>query len=161
MRPTLPRLALAAALAAAFAATPARAACVLCSCSANAANIAFGSYDPSSATPRDANANLTVSCSTLVSILGSVDVALSAGQSGIASTRKMAKGTDTLTYYVYDDAAHTVILGTGSGGTNLLQLSIAGIISISTSATLYGRIPARQWVRAGAYADTLTVTVTY
>lgn len=143
------------------AAAPAQAACLLCTCSASAGNIAFGNYDPSSGTARDANATVAVSCFAPAFIIGSVDIALSAGQSGAATTRKLAKGTDMLNYNVYSDAAHLSILGTGSGGTSLLQLSVSGILNFGSSTTVYGRIPARQWVRAGAYADTLTVTITY
>lgn len=69
----------------------------------------------------------------------------------------VALGGSTLAYSLYSDAALTsvrgdaigtnTVPGTGSGGTQNLMV--------------YGRLPSGQNVAAGAYADEVTVTLTY
>lgn len=156
------RLALRLALAcAAFAVASPAQACTLCSCSASVTNMTFGSYDPLSGTAKSANASVAVDCSSLLPLLGSIDISLSPGSSGVATTRTMKKGTDALSYNVYRDAALTSILGNGSGGTTLLTRTLNGLLFYSSTSTLYGQIPARQWVAPGSYSDSLILTVTF
>ena len=65
---------------------------------------------------------------------------------------------------MFFDAAYTQIRGDGTGGSQTggatLSLTPGNPTQTSTS-TIYGRIPASQDVAAGAYADTIVVTITY
>jgi len=145
----------------ALAPTDARANCAACSCSVSTTNLNFGTYNPTSSTPTNASGNVSVNCfSLLVLMFGTVDVTVSAGSSGVAASRKMANGTSQLSYNIYRDAALTSLLGTAGSGQGI-SLSINGLLSYTTSHAVYGSIPARQWVKAGTYSDSLVVTVSY
>ncbi|WP_313800931.1 spore coat U domain-containing protein [Sphingobium sp.] len=137
------------------------AACTLCSCTASASGVSFGSYDPGSASPSDASGTVTLNCTGAVSLMGTIDVAASPGTSGDALARQMAQGPDRLSYNLYTDSSRTSIWGTGAGGTSTLTATLNGLLLFSQSVTVYGRLPAHQWVRTGAYADSVIVTVTY
>jgi spore coat protein U-like protein len=91
-------------------------------------------------------------------------VALSRGFSGSYSPRKMSGGGGSLSYNLYLDAARVTIWGDGTGGTFPLQ----GTLLLSPTSpvqqvihNIYGLIPALQDVYAGAYTDTITITLTY
>lgn len=140
---------------------PARANCLLCSCSVSTTTLAFGTYDQTSPSDRTANATVTVQCSSIASVLGSADIAISAGNSGNAANRRMNSGASTLSYNVFTSTAYTTVWGNGSGGTAIVQVPLNGIISFGATATAYGRIPASQNVAVGSYSDTLIVTITY
>lgn len=144
-----------------WASSPANASCFLCSCSVAADDVAFGTYSPTSSSPRDANATVTVTCYSAVTIFGSADIAISAGGSGNAAARKMTKGTEQLSYNIYRETARTTVWGNGSGGTGTVTVPLNGILWFSSAATAYGRVPAGQWVGPGSYTDTLTVQITF
>ncbi|EQB15201.1 spore coat protein U domain-containing protein [Novosphingobium lindaniclasticum] len=63
-------------------------------------------------------------------------------------------GTSVITVTCTSGTSFTV--GLNAGGT-----SGAGLLSFAAAVKAYGRIPAHRYVRAGAYTDTATVTVTY
>lgn len=142
--------------------SPALAGCVACSCSTSATNLNFGTYNAASPSPALATANITVNCfSLLVLMVGTVDVALSAGASGTATQRTLVNGTSRLNYNVYQDGARTAILGGLGVGGAVRTLSINGLLTYATTLTAYGSIPERQWVKAGTYSDTVVVTIIY
>lgn len=143
-----------------LAASPAQA-CTLCTCSATAPDINFGTYNPLNATAKTSNATVAVNCTGLISLLGSVDIAVSSGLSGVIGDRTMKKGTDVLHYNLYTDAGLTSIAGNGSGGTGLISRVLSGLLAFNTSAVIYGKVPAQQWVAPGTYSDTVVVTITY
>jgi len=161
MKPRLSLLAPVAALVLnGLAATPAQA-CTLCSCSTAATDINFGTYNPLSASAKTSNTTVTINCTGLVSLLGSVDIGVSSGASGILQDRKMMKGTSALHYNLYTDAGLTALAGNGSGGSNLISRLLTGLLAFSTSATIYGKLPAQQWVAPGTYTDSVIITITY
>ncbi|GGX19816.1 hypothetical protein GCM10007242_28420 [Pigmentiphaga litoralis] len=120
-------------------------------CTASASSIAFGAYDPFSAVPLDSNGSVQITCDVVTSYM----IALNAGASS-SLDRAMVFGAYRLNYNLYTEATRTVVWGDGSGGS-------ASVSGSGTAVTfpVYGRIPARQNVHAGSYADTLIVTVTY
>lgn len=136
-------------------------ACTLCSCTATATNIAFGTYDPTSSAPSDTSGTVTVNCTGLVSLFGSVDIASSAGSSGNAAQRTLRQGTNTLNYNLYVNAARTIVFGDGSAGTQTITTPLNGLLIFGQSAFIYGRMPARQWGGAGSYSDTVVITISY
>lgn len=142
--------------------SPALAQCAACSCSVSATNLNFGTYNPTTVTPTTANANIGISCfSILVLMVGTIDVSLSAGSSGSVTSRTLKRGTSTLNYNVYQDASYSTLLGLGGSNGSLLPISISGLLTYNTNRTAYGRIPARQWVAAGTYTDSLVVTLAF
>lgn len=141
-------------------ATPASA-CTLCSCSASTTGISFGGYDPTSPSPNDGAGSITLSCTGLVSLAGTIDVAISPGASGDALARQMTQGSARLNYNLYTSASRTTVWGTGSAGTSTVSATLTGLLSFSQTVPVYGRIPSGQWPQAGSYADNVIVTITY
>lgn len=125
-------------------AVPAAAACTV-----TPQSVAFGSYDPRSATARDGAGNINVTCD-LVTVF---TVSLSTGSSGSFAERRMTAGAAYLAYNLYSDILRTFVWGDG----------LAAVTATGTNVDLpvYGRMPALQNVPANTYADTITVTVTY
>ena len=72
----------------------------------------------------------------------------------------MQSGANTLTYNLYLNAAETQIWGDGTGGSVIDNATITALLGTVT-VTAYGLMPAAQDVSPGAYADTITVTVSY
>ncbi len=131
------------------------AAAVLQTCVVSASALAFGTYDPTSATPADSTTTILVTCS----LATTYNVGLSAGGGSGASvaTRKLTSGGNTLDYGLYTSAARTTVWG-NTVGTDTVSGTGTGL---PVSYTVYGRVAAQQSVPAGAYTDTVTVTVTY
>lgn len=142
---------------------------VTCSVSAN--GVAFGVYDPHSGNDLDSSGSVTFECTLIIGLLNlrtvSFEVQLDAGSSGSFTPRTLASGNDTLAYSLYADAARTTIWGDGTGGTvtNSGSFLFPALIGIGTTReetfTTYGRIFGSQFVPAGSYNDTITVTVLY
>jgi len=128
---------------------------VLDSCSVIAAPLAFGSYASTAAVL--ATSTLTINCSNSTSYTVGLD--LGQGTGATVASRKMVgpQTTDLLNYQLFSDSARSVAWGP-TVGTN----TVAGVgTGVSQSLTVYGRIPAGQLLRAGAYTDTVSVLVTY
>lgn len=122
--------------------------------------LAFGSYNPNSVTPKDASATITITCGLPIDLLPSFTVAISAGGAGAFAPRQMSFGSNTLNYNIFSDAARTTVWGDGTAGT--VAPGYSSLLALgANSFTAYGRIPSGQFVKAGPYADTLIVTVTY
>jgi spore coat protein U-like protein len=128
------------------AASPAGAA----SCNVQSAGIVFGAYDVLDPGALDGAGSVTVDCDSAVPF----SVGLGAG-GGSYSQRRMTAGTSDLDYNLYSDAARLIVWGDGVGASDV---SASGT---SVDLPIYGRIPARQNVRAGVYVDTITITVSY
>jgi spore coat protein U-like protein len=137
------------------------------SCTVSATGPAFGVYDPFNTTARTANGTVQAVCNytggpgvTTISMVARY----STGFSGNYANRYMLSGTNRLSYNIYFDPAFTRIRGDGTGGsfaaTATLRVSASNRTD-SESGTIYGRIPAGQDALPGAYADTITLTVTY
>lgn len=125
-------------------------------CAVTAAPLAFGIYNPTSATALDASTTLSVLCT----VGSSFTVGLNAGTGtgSTVTTRRMTNGANTLSYALYREAARTNNWG-NTPGTDTPPSTTAGVLA--TTLNVYGRVPAGQNVPAGAYADTITVTVNY
>ncbi len=128
---------------------------VLDVCTVSALPIAFGNFSPSGSAT-DATTTITVLCT----LNTPYTIRLDDGANGSAVTArkmKIAAGTDTLDYALYSDASRTQNWGE-TDGTD----SVAGTgTGLSASHTVYGRISASQYVPAGVYTDTVTITVNY
>jgi spore coat protein U-like protein len=69
----------------------------------------------------------------------------------------MTNGGNAVTYSLYFDSGRTTVWG-NTIGTDTVAATGSGS---SQSYTVYGRVPAQSTPGPAAYADTITVTVTY
>jgi spore coat protein U-like protein len=126
-------------------------------CTVSATDLAFGVYDPSAADDEDTS-TITVTCTKSTDY----DIGLNEGTASGATvtTRKMIDtvSTDLLNYSLFSDASRTVNWG-NTVGTDTVHVGSA--TGAAENHTVYGRIPTGQYVTAGSYSDTITVTVTY
>jgi spore coat protein U-like protein len=134
-----------------------------CSCSAGTTAVAFGNYNPISATATTANGNVAVTCTALVIFTAAYVISLSAGNSGSFTTRFMKLGAVNLNYNLYTTSGYTSIWGDGTAGTSAISDSYTAIVigPVTRNYTVFGLLPALQAVGVGTYTDTVTVTVTY
>lgn len=129
---------------------------VIANCSINTNPLAFGSYDPvvvHATSPLDAAGGVSITCTKGAT----TPIAMDLGLNPSGSTRRMVSGGDYLTYELYQDSGRTTVWGTGGS-------SFTPPVAPSKAARLfpvYGRVPAGQDVRAGAYSDTVTATVNF
>lgn len=126
------------------------------SCIISAAPMLFGNYDPVSASPTNASTSITVTCTTGTSF----GVGLSAGSTSgsTVSSRHMGNAANRLSYALFSDSGRTTNWGNSPGvdaPSNTIATASPSVLSV------YGQIPAQQNIPAGAYSDTVTVTVTY
>lgn len=136
--------------------------CLVCLCSVSTTNLSFGTYNPTTATPTTATATVSASCiSVSIPMNATVDLSLSAGTSGTASGRQMVNGAARLNYNIYQDSGYATIWGNGSNGGQSQSLSINNLLNFNAAKTAYGRIPAHQYAKQGAYTDPVVVTFTF
>lgn len=127
---------------------------VLNSCIVVALPLAFGNYDPTSATDTAGTTTVSVTCTSGVPY----DVGLDKGTNGASvTTRKMISGGNLLPYALYRDSSHTLNWGTTIG----TDVSHGVSLGVLQAVTVYGLIPKNATVPSGAYTDTVNVTVTY
>jgi spore coat protein U-like protein len=138
------------------------------SCGVSAVGVVFGSYDTLAASPTYGTGRVDVGC-TLIKPPGAdiaYTIALSPGASGSYAARTMLATGFALQYNLYVAAPPSIsVWGNGTGTTQM----VAGVARLrpppgrttTVSHTLYGTIPARQDVAAGAYVDTIVVTLTF
>jgi len=129
-------------------------------CTIGAFAIAFGAYDPFSATPLDQTGTVSINCTKGTS--GVISLNLGANASG--STRRMQDTGATgnyLTYEIYDNSTRTTVWNT----TNTVTLGPSASKNTALTATAYGRVTVGQDPQAGGggvnYQDTIVATVTF
>lgn len=136
--------------------------CLVCICTVSTTNLSFGTYNPSASSPTTATATVTANCvSVSVPMNASVDLALSAGTSGNAAARQMANGTARLNYNIYQDAGYATVWGNNSNGGTSQTMMINNLLNFNATKTAYGRVPAGQYAKTGAYSDPVVVTFTF
>ena len=126
-------------------------------CNVTAQNLDFGAY---LGVQVDATTTLTATCSTGTPY----NIGLNAGTStgATVTTRKMTGPGATpelLAYSLSQDAGHTINWG-NTIGTDTVP-GTGGGPADRQALTVFGRIPAGQFVGPGAYVDTITVTLTF
>jgi spore coat protein U-like protein len=150
----------------------ARAGAPACTMSTN--GLAFGNYDPTSATPVTANGSISFTC-TYTGTGFTAYLTISPGNSGSYTNRTLNFGGQVLNYNIYVNASDTEIFGGGTGsgvsGTYYYYLCYAGGGVFCSGgggqsgtqyvAPMYGLLPAGQDVSAGVYSDTIIATLTY
>jgi len=129
---------------------------VLSACIVTSNSMAFGIYNPTSATATDATSTFDVTCTAGTSYSVGLNAGTKAGAT--VSTRQMTSGGNALSYSLYSDSSRSTNWG-NTPGTDTPSQTTAGVLP--STFTVYGRIPAQQNVQAGSYSDTVTVTVSY
>ena len=138
-------------------------------CTVANGTLAFGSYNPVSASPATATTSITDSCSALLGF-GNTDtvsysILLSGGNSGNTASRRMSFGANNLPYNLYTSGSYGAVWDNTSGVSDSFVLR--GLLGLpllvlgNSSKTVYGRILAQQPAVSGAYADSLLITVNY
>ena len=117
----------------------------------------FGTYNPLLFAALDAQTSMEIRCSG--SGLALLRIHLGASLNGSVAARTLLRtgGNGSLPYGLYSDTARSTAWGDGTGGTTQ-RFGIAFPGSDQTFQ-IYGRIPARQNVRTGAYHDTVTLQI--
>ncbi|MES2141412.1 MAG: spore coat U domain-containing protein [Pseudomonadota bacterium] len=120
-------------------------------------SVAFGNYDPTSATPNNNQGSIDVDCTSGTPY----NIGLNPGTfAGATVTTRRMTGTPPgtpLSYSLFRDAGRTLNWGQ-TIGTDTVALTGSGTPQTSI---VYGQIPALQAVTNGSYADTVTITVTF
>ena len=126
------------------------------SCLVSAAPLSFGNYDPVSATANNATSSITVTCTTGTNFTVGLNAGTASGAS--VTTRQMSNASQHLNYSLFSDSGRTSNWGNTAGVDTPAAITATASPSV---LTVYGRIAAQQNVPAGAYSDTVTITVTY
>ncbi|MFZ6719035.1 Csu type fimbrial protein [Undibacterium sp. Ji49W] len=132
-------------------------------CTVSTLPVTFSTYDPLSNTPSDISGTVTVTCNALVSILVSYSVKLNAGLTGTIGSRIMTNGSSQMTYQLYSDSGRTTVWGDGTASSTVVNdgYLLNVVVPVIRNYSVYGRIAAKQNVKAGAYLDTVTILLTY
>ena len=123
-------------------------------CSITANNLNFGAY---TGVELDSTTTLTVLCSNGVPWTIGLSPGTSTGATDTARAMT-GPGTDLLSYGLFQDAGHTI--NWGDTTVNTLSGTGAGT-GTPQPQTVFGQILASQFVGPGAYADTITATLTF
>ena len=128
---------------------------VLTACLVTATPLAFGNYDPANGAALDATNTVTATCTTGTPYNIGLDAGTGTGAT--VASRKMTFGANLLNYSLYQETGRTTVWG-NTIGTDTVSAT-AG--ATPTDHTVYGRVFSGQNVLAGAYTDTINVTLTY
>ncbi|UUR06836.1 Csu type fimbrial protein [Sphingomonas glaciei] len=126
------------------------------SCLVSASPMLFGNYDPVGAAVTNGTSAVTVTCTTGTSFVVGLNAGNAAGAT--VAARQMSNAAHRLNYSLFSDAARSSNWGNTPGLDTPAPITATGSPSV---LTVYGQIPANQNVPGGAYADTVTITVTY
>jgi len=125
-------------------------------CTIGAFSMAFGAYDPFSASPLDQTATVTINCTKGTSGVVPFDLGVNAS-GAVRRMKDTGAGTNFLTYEIYRDAARTTVWN----AVNTVTLGPSVSKNTALTATAYGRVAAGQDVAALNYQDTIVATVTF
>lgn len=126
---------------------------VVSGCTVSAAPLIFIVPKPTNVNV-DSTTTLTVKCTPLTTFTVDVDTGL--WSNGINRRVKSVAG-DFLQYDVYKDPPRSQVWGTGPAKNYTASSGLTGLIVLP----VYGRLNATSNMKAGAYSDQLTVTITY
>lgn len=121
-------------------------------------SVSFGGYRAGDGRPLDSTGNIVYTCH---GVHGNdmLTIEISRSRSGHFEPRAMSGQGYELEYNVYLNAGRTRIWGDGTEGTNVYRRRPQD--GREMSVPIYGRIPPRQSVPSGPYADTLIITMQF
>ena len=126
---------------------------VAATCTISATPLAFGSYTGAIS---QVNTTVTVTCTNTTPYNIGLNAGVAAGAT-VTNRSMTGPASALLSYQLFRDAGHTLNWGI-TIGTDTVSVTANGSAQVQT---VYGQIPAAQFVAPGAYADTITATVTY
>jgi spore coat protein U-like protein len=131
---------------------------VTSNCVVSTTALDFGNVDVTSGSDVDGTGGISITCTSGADWTATADAGGSTGAT--LAVRKLTDGTNFLNYALYTDSARTNLWG---DGTTLSTQAITGTgTGTQQDSTIYGRVPSGQTsLPAGAYTDTVNVTVTY
>lgn len=122
-------------------------------CLISAAPLAFGTY---TGVVNSTSSNLTVTCTSTTPYNVGLDAGTASGAT-VSNRSMLDASSNKLNYKLSKDSGNTTNWG-NTVGTD----TAAGTGSGSAQTmTVYGQIPAGQYVKPGSYSDTITATLTY
>ena len=125
---------------------------VQATCLISAAPLAFGNY---TGVVNNASSSVTITCTNTTPYNVGLDAGTATGAT--VANRSLVNGGVKLNYKLTKDSGYTTNWG-NTVGTD----TATGTGSGSAQAiTVYGQIPAAQYVTPGAYSDTITASVIY
>ena len=127
-------------------------------CSLTSTSMAFGTYDVLAPTPLDTTGSIVYRCGPLDFL---IRITLDRGGAASFANRRMLNGSEQLSYNLYLNAARTIVWGDGSEGTQVYFILNPQPNNRDITIPIYGRIPARQDRRVGAYTNTIIVTLNF
>jgi spore coat protein U-like protein len=134
---------------------------VQATCSATATALAFGTYTPGAGALLN-NSAISVKCTKNTPFTVSLNAGSTTG--GTFVQRLMGSGANTLQYNLYTAASLAAVFGDGTGSTQTIPGTGAGIATAQT-VQVFGQLPDsatnQAAVPATNYTDTITVTVSY
>jgi len=146
-----------AAMAATASSTMSVTATVTANCTISTSALAFGNVNTISGSNVDGTGGLSITCTNGTAWTATAGVG--AGPGASFTNRRMVSGGNQLNYNIFTTVARTTVWGNGTGGTGTITGTGSGT---AQSVTVYGRVSSGQTsVPAGAYADTVAVTITY
>jgi len=143
--------------------TPSVASAVITCTFSSTPGMSFGPYDDSSAAATDITTSVVVRCTRILGT-NNANVVLQVGPSatsGTIATRQMGSGANRMNYNLYRDGGRSQVWGQ-TAGVDTVSLNTGNIgngSSADVTFTIFGRIPALQNVNAGAYSDSVQLTV--
>jgi spore coat protein U-like protein len=152
----------------AFAATPALAvdttgtlsssATVTSDCKVTSTAVAFGNINVTLNANTDNTGGISVTCTN--GTAWTVKAGAGGGTTATITDRRMLSGTELLKYALYTESTRTTIWGDGTlnNGSTIIGTGTGS----AQATTIYARVPSGQTAaKAGAYSDTVAVTVSY
>jgi spore coat protein U-like protein len=127
------------------------------SCMLSATPVIFGNYNVFSGIDTVSTGTVTFNCASLLS---GITVDLDKGGSPSFLNRIMKNGSHNLNYNLYLDAAHSLIWGNATGGSQH-YINNAPPLLTNVNVTVFGRIPALQDAAIGTYTNTVIVTINF
>ena len=132
--------------------TMAVSATVQATCTVTAGAMSFGTYNTA---VNNSTATITTTCTNTTPYQIGLDKGANGGS---VTTRQMKNGAALLNYSLTQDAGHATNWGNTPGTDTPAAVNGNGS---GQTVTVYGQIPAGQYVTPGSYSDTITVTVNY
>jgi spore coat protein U-like protein len=127
---------------------------VASNCTGISGTLAFSTFNPLANTDLDVDGTILLTCT----VGSTATVALNGGGSNDITARVLdGPGSYTLPYQLYTTTTRDIVWGDGTNGSTRTQAGTGSQMSM----TVYGRIPAATDAPAGAYSDSVIITVTF
>jgi len=122
-------------------------------CTVSATNLAFGNY---AGALINSTSTISVTCTSTTAYNVGLNAGLATGAT-VTNRSMTGPGSALLSYKLFSNSGHTTNWG-NTVGTDTVAGTGNGVIQ---PLTVYGQVPAGQFVTPGSYTDTITATVTY